>query len=78
MEDVARAPVGLLTEFTRTVTSNKRNSSKSLVKSLIIGHVPDRGGRVNEELRISNNEYNVGNVNKSVYKHNSKAYSKKK
>ena len=57
-------------------SANKRNSNKSLVKNLIIGHVPDRGGRVNEELRQvnSNNDSN----NRSHNSYSSKSYSKKK
>ena len=71
--------MGLLLEFTiikGNSSANKRNSNKSLVKNLIIGHVPDRGGRVNEELRQvnSNNDSN----NRSHNSYSSKSYSKKK
>ena len=40
------APVTLLYEHSKRVTDSV--GSKSLVKTVIIGHVPDRGGRTNE------------------------------
>lgn len=47
------APKTLLNEFTRSVSSTgKKNENnnlpKSLVKNMIIGAVPDRGGRVSD------------------------------
>ena len=45
-EDALMAPVTLLYEHSKRVTDSV--GSKSLVKTVIIGHVPDRGGRTNE------------------------------
>ena len=45
-EEVFIAPISLLHEHTRRVTDT--SGDKSLVKKIIIGKVPDRGGRANE------------------------------
>ncbi len=45
LEDVFEAPVSLLHEHAKRVVDS---SGKSLVKTVIIGAVPDRGGRANE------------------------------
>jgi hypothetical protein len=45
--DAMNAPISLLREHTKKVT-DQGGQSKALVKSIIIGTVPDRGGRANE------------------------------
>ena len=47
LDDVFKAPVSLLHEHTKKVTETS-GKKKSLVKTIIIGAVPDRGGRANE------------------------------
>ena len=78
MDDVFNAPKTLLNEFTRSVSSTNANNNqtKSLVKNLVIGAVPDRGGRVSDGRstnissmlnvnRYSNNKSNNQNRNKN-------------
>jgi hypothetical protein len=45
--DALKAPLSLLKEQTKKVT-DQGGQSKALVKKIIIGQVPDRGGRANE------------------------------
>lgn len=47
LNDVFNAPVSLMHEHTKKVTETS-GKKKSLVKTIIIGAVPDRGGRANE------------------------------
>lgn len=56
VDDIFSAPRSLLSEFTRSVsTSASVTNNRSFVKTLIIGSVPDRGGRVSEStLRNTN------------------------
>ena len=42
------APLSLLHEHTQKVTNHLASSQQSFLKTLIIGSVPDRGGRANE------------------------------
>jgi hypothetical protein len=48
VEDCLQAPVSLLHEHSKRVTDTGSKSKKNLVKTVIIGHIPDRGGRANE------------------------------
>ena len=48
VEDALRAPISLLHEHSKRVTDQGSRGKKSLVKTVIIGHIPDRGGRANE------------------------------
>lgn len=59
--DICGAPKCLLSEFTRSVsTSASIQRNKSLVKTLIIGAVPDRGGRVSESTMRNANLSSFG------------------
>jgi hypothetical protein len=48
LEDALNAPLSLAIEQTMKVTGEMNVGEKSLVKKVIVGNVPDRGGRVNE------------------------------
>lgn len=47
LQDVRSAPFSLLRELSKKITE-QGGGKKSLVKTIIIGSVPDRGGRANE------------------------------
>ena len=47
MDDVLSAPMSLIHENSKKVTE-KKGGDKSLVKTIIIGAVPDRGGRTQD------------------------------
>lgn len=48
VDDALHAPISLLHEHSKRVTDQSSRGKKSLVKTVIIGHIPDRGGRANE------------------------------
>ena len=67
--DICGAPKCLLSEFTRSVsTSASIQRNKSLVKTLIIGAVPDRGGRVSESTMRNANLSSFGGGGGGGYK----------
>ena len=83
INDALYAPKNLLVEFTRSVSTGHTTSAstrKSLVKTLIIGSVPDRGGRVDVNINNRNtssssnsnssSKYNSSNSNKQNQNHN--------
>lgn len=51
LDDVLHAPVALIHESTKKITEQK-GGSKSLVKTIIIGDVPDRGGRTDDVRKV--------------------------
>lgn len=56
--DALIAPLSLLYQHSKKVTEHNRNS-RSLVKTIIIGAVPDRGGRTSD-IRPKGNDYSGG------------------
>ena len=48
IEDALQAPISLVLEQAQKVIGEVKTGDRSLVKKVIIGYVPDRGGRVNE------------------------------
>ena len=61
LQDVLSADPSLLNDIVTKTADNKRN--KSLVKTIIIGDVPDRGGRVDEARPKSSSSDNVRKTN---------------
>lgn len=72
MEDVINAPCSLIFESSKKVTESKGNK-KSLVKTVIIGSVPDRGGRANEMRPKSE----ISSQNFKSNSHNQKSFQSK-
>lgn len=82
-----QAPVALAVEQMMKVTGQVEVSAKSLVKKVIVGQVPDRGGRVNElrqkRLDEPHGRFNKGgngrnNNNKGPEQNNKKSDGKGK
>lgn len=48
IEDALQAPMSLLWEHSKKVSGDARGNHNSIVKRVLVGAVPDRGGRVNE------------------------------
>lgn len=72
LSDALSAPLSLLHEHSKKITETS-GKKKSLVKTIIIGSVPDRGGRANEMRPKSvnmNPNYSKGNNNNSNNKGN--------
>lgn len=59
VEDALRSPISLLHEHSKRVTDTGSRGKKNLVKTVIIGHIPDRGGRANE-MRPKKSDFGFG------------------